>query len=246
MPLSIWEVHDTTKLPFMIVAGMLICITTNVAANIAYLLVLPAFGPPNSVAESSVVAIDTALTASGGRDWAGRLVAFLVGLSVLGSLNGSVMCGGRYLFAAARDHELPAILSRTSQKYDTPYVSLLVQCTWSSIVLLMPWDLGDLIGFFGAASWIFYGMVAAALIRLRWTEPNLPRPYSIALYPVAPLTLICCSAYLVADSVFRTPGPCLAALAFCGLAVPVHIAADWAWPFKCRVGACSTAGPVGT
>eukprot|EP00665_Eupelagonemidae_sp_cell47_P001893 gene1893-4622_t len=42
-----------------------------------------------------------------------------------------------------------------------------------------PWDLGDLLSYFGAASWFFYAAVALALCQLRRKEPDLHRPFRI-------------------------------------------------------------------
>jgi len=37
------------------------------------------------------------------------------------------------------------------------------------------------------ATWTFLGLTAAALIRLRSTEPELPRPFHVWAYPLTPL-----------------------------------------------------------
>ena len=35
--------------------------------------------------------------------------------------------------------------------------------------------------------WLFYTLVFVAVIKLRITEPDLPRPYKVPLYPVVPI-----------------------------------------------------------
>jgi APA family basic amino acid/polyamine antiporter len=45
-------------------------------------------------------------------------------------------------------------------------------------------DLTSLVMF---GSWTFYGLAVLAMMRMRGTEPNLPRPYRTWGYPVVPV-----------------------------------------------------------
>lgn len=40
-------------------------------------------------------------------------------------------------------------------------------------------DIGSLIDFFSFAAWMFYGATMLALIILRWTKKDAPRPYKV-------------------------------------------------------------------
>jgi APA family basic amino acid/polyamine antiporter len=51
-------------------------------------------------------------------------------------------------------------------------------------------NLTSLIQYFGVAVWLFYGLTAGALIKLRHDFPDLPRPYAVRPYPLVPLTII--------------------------------------------------------
>jgi APA family basic amino acid/polyamine antiporter len=55
------------------------------------------------------------------------------------------------------------------------------------------------------ASFVFYGMSCAAVIRLRRTRPDLPRPYRAWGYPVTPLVFIAFAAWLVGNTVAEAP-----------------------------------------
>lgn len=48
------------------------------------------------------------------------------------------------------------------------------------VLLILPGDLGSLIEFFSFTAWIFYGLTATALIILRVTHKDLPRPYKVS------------------------------------------------------------------
>lgn len=54
----------------------------------------------------------------------------------------------------------------------------------------------SLIDFFSFTAWIFYGGAMLALIVMRYTKPNYPRPYKVPL--IIPIFVLIISAYLVA------------------------------------------------
>ena len=51
---------------------------------------------------------------------------------------------------------------------------------------------------------IFYGLVVAAVIILRWKLPTLERPYRTHLYPLTPLIYLLTAIFVVASSFLRT------------------------------------------
>jgi APA family basic amino acid/polyamine antiporter len=55
------------------------------------------------------------------------------------------------------------------------------------------------------AVWIFLGLGALALIRLRATEPDLPRPYRAWAYPWAPLLFLLAALALTANLLVEHP-----------------------------------------
>ena len=50
----------------------------------------------------------------------------------------------------------------------------------TAICLIIPSDLSLLIDIFIFASWLFYGWSTVSLLILRYTEPNLHRPYRVS------------------------------------------------------------------
>jgi APA family basic amino acid/polyamine antiporter len=55
------------------------------------------------------------------------------------------------------------------------------------------------------ASWMFYGMSAFAVIRLRAVAPQLPRPYRVWGYPVTPAVFVLFALWLVAGTIAESP-----------------------------------------
>ncbi len=50
------------------------------------------------------------------------------------------------------------------------------------MAMIIPGDIGSLIDFFSFTAWIFYGTAMLALIVMRYTKPDAPRPYKVLLY----------------------------------------------------------------
>jgi len=61
----------------------------------------------------------------------------------------------------------------------------------------------SLIDFFSFTAWIFYGGAMLALIVMRYTKPNHPRPYKVPI--IIPVVVLVISVYLVAAPIFETP-----------------------------------------
>lgn len=61
----------------------------------------------------------------------------------------------------------------------------------------------SLIDFFSFTAWIFYGGAMLALIVMRYTKPNYPRPYKVPL--IIPIVVLIISGYLVVAPIIDTP-----------------------------------------
>jgi L-type amino acid transporter 9 len=48
-------------------------------------------------------------------------------------------------------------------------------------MMIIPGDIASLIDFFSFTAWIFYGAAMLALIVMRFTKKDAPRPYKVQL-----------------------------------------------------------------
>lgn len=48
-----------------------------------------------------------------------------------------------------------------------------------ALIMIIPGNIGSLIDFFSFTAWIFYGGAMLALIVMRWTQKDTPRPYKV-------------------------------------------------------------------
>jgi amino acid transporter len=99
---------------------------------------------------------------------------------LLTSWNAFIVGGSRVIYALAKSGMLPPVFARLHPKYKTPYVGILMIAFLSCIApffgrTILVWiiDAGSF------AIVIAYGMVAAAFIKLRLSEPDMPRPFKV-------------------------------------------------------------------
>ncbi|HYE62847.1 MAG TPA: amino acid permease [Phycisphaerales bacterium] len=179
------EVKDPQRtLPRVNVLGTLLAVGLYIAINAAYFYVLPI----EQVRASTSVAGDVMAKLLGPAG--GVLLTAMVVVSTLGSTHASIITGARVTFAQSQDRLLFRFLSRVHPRYETPHVSLWLQCALSCTAVLFFRDFATLAGGFVFTIWIFYGLAAFSVIRLRVTRPELERPYRTPWYPVVPVLFI--------------------------------------------------------
>ena len=159
--------------------------------------------PFAAVAASSHIASDVVQHVAGPIAAAWITVAMVI--SALGSMNSSVLSGARPGYAMARDGIFFKIADGVHPKYRTPAHSLVFQCVLASLMALTG-TFEELTNLFIFAGWIFYGLAVVALFRLRYTEPNMPRPYRCWGYPWVPGLFVAGALALTVNIWLDRPG----------------------------------------
>jgi len=178
------EVRDPQRnLPRALIGGTLAVIAIYLLANAAYFRVLA----PAAVGASPRVAGEMMRRLLGAAGAGGVSIAAMI--SIFAALNGSILTGSRVPYAAARQGYFFRGIAQVNVKYHTPGVSIVALCAWSALVVLSG-TYNQLFTYVIFASWIFYGMTAAAVIVLRIKRPDLPRPYRTLGYPVVPILFV--------------------------------------------------------
>ena len=187
------EVHDSPRtLPRALLLGCLSVTALYVLTNAAYLVVLPvdqiAAAPENRVAEGVAVALFGKVGST--------LVIAAILVSTFGCLNGLILGGARVCYAMARAGLFFRQCARLHTR-KTPVVALVYQGVWS-MVLALTGSYSELLTYSTFASVLFGGLTVAAVYRLRFSQPDRPRPYRCWCYPLTPaLYLAICLAFLV-------------------------------------------------
>lgn len=196
--------------------GVAACIVIYMLANLAYLHVLSI----PEIAASDHVGADAAgrVLGSGG----GTLVAAIILMSIIGTLNGCFLTSPRVYFAQARDGLFFSRFASVHPRFQTPAFSIVAQAVWA-IVLLLSGTYETLAEYAMFGLWIFYALMVLGVILLRFRRPDLSRPYRMWGYPATPLLFLAVAAYFVGNTLMTRPGPSLAGLALIATGVPVYL-----------------------
>jgi basic amino acid/polyamine antiporter, APA family len=195
--------------------GVGACIAIYMLANVAYMRVLsiPEIATSDHVGAS---AAERVLGPAGG-----SLVALIIMLSIIGTINGCFLTSPRIYFAQARDGLFFSKFGEVHPRFQTPAFAIAAQAVWS-IVLLLSGTYETLMEYAMFALWVFYGLMVLGVILLRRSRPELPRPYKMWGYPVTPLLFLAVTLYFVGNTLITRPGPSLAGLGLIATGVPVY------------------------
>ena len=221
------EVKDPGRvLPRALVAGVATVVVVYLAANAAYLYVLPF----DTLKTSPLVASDTMVRVLGSTGAAA--VAIMVMVSTLGATSGLGLAVPRIFYAMAREGLLFAPLARVHPRFRTPHVAVAFH-TGVALVCVWSRSFEQLTEAFVLGTWPFLALAAAGVMVLRRNQPSLPRPYLTPGYPAVPIIFITGTLWVVGSALVARPVSTLAGIGMTLLGVPVYLV----WKAASRRGA---------
>jgi basic amino acid/polyamine antiporter, APA family len=179
------------SIPIALIAGVATVGALYMLLNAGVQYVLPA----NAIAASPRPASD-AVALVMGKMGAG-LVSAGMAISMLVTLNGTIMSGARIPFAVARDGYFFHTLAEVHPRFHTPSMALVVQCVLSIALLLLGGSFRQLFSLTIFAEWLFYMISASTIFVFRRREPDAVRPYHMWGYPVTPAIFAAVAAALL-------------------------------------------------
>ncbi len=183
--------HPERNIPIALIAGVALVAVLYIGVNGAVQYVMPA----SAVAASPVPAAAATQIALG------RIGALIVSagmaLSLLVTLNGTIMSGGRIPFAIARDGYFFKALAEVHPRFHTPSLAIVVQCVMSILLLLGGGGFKDFIELAIFAEWLFYMIAASTIFVFRKKYAASEVPYHIWGYPAVPLIFIAAATVLL-------------------------------------------------
>ena len=180
------------SLPLAMVLGVLIVAALYMATNAAILYVLP----PADMAASPRPAVEAMLRSAG--PLGAGLVSGAMALSMLVTLNGTVLSGGRVPYAAARDGLFFRGMAAVHPRHHTPANALLVQGLLATALLLFSARFQALFELAIFAEWLVYMLAASTVFAFRRRAGEPPSPYRMPGYPWVPaLFVLAAGAVLV-------------------------------------------------
>ncbi len=192
------ENDDPSKnIPKSLYSGVLLVMAIYVLVNAAFFHVLPI----ETLAKSNLAAADVAKILFG--DNGAVIVTVISIFSLISILNAFMMIPPRILYGLSRDG---FFIEQGTQvnKGGTPIVALLVS-SFVSLFLICIGSFEVLFSFAAFISIIVWGLAYFSLLKLRTSEPNLPRPYRSFWYPWTTVIAIIASFALLLGFIYSDP-----------------------------------------
>ena len=186
--------NPARNIPTSMYRGAIVLIIIYTLINIAFFSVLPV----QSLAGKELAAADVANQIFGSRG--GTIVTIISLFSIVSILNAYMMIPSRILFGLSRDgFFIPS--GALINKGGTPIVSLIVSAVFALLLLLIG-SFEILFTLSSSFSIIVWGLAYAALIKLRKSEPDMPRPYKSWGYPFTSILMVMFSMVLFVGIIF--------------------------------------------
>lgn len=121
---------------------------------------------------------------------------------------------------SAKQGHIPAFFGKVSPVRQTPQTAIILLAVLS-IIMIVPGTFKTLVNFYSVCAWLFYFLAVLALIVLRFTEPELKRPYKVWLS--TPVLFCIIALFLFVMPFIEAPLESFAALGFTALGIPVWL-----------------------
>src|SRR5271155_5553091 len=183
--------NPARSIPIALIAGVATVGLLYVLVNAGVQYVLPA----SAIAASPRPASDAGALIMGHRGAA--IVSAGMAISMLVTLNGTIMSGARVPFAVARDGYFFSALADVHPRFHTPSVAIILQAVLSIALLLLGGNFRQLFSLAIFAEWLFYMIAGSTVFVFRWRNPHAVRPYRMFGYPLVPALFIAAAAVLL-------------------------------------------------
>jgi APA family basic amino acid/polyamine antiporter len=173
----------------------------------------------NIVASKSVASDAVSVIWSAGATF----IAFLITLSVLGTIGIYILTAPRIYFAMADDGLFFKQFATLHPKYKTPQYAIIFQSLWTIVLLLFWKTFSDLITYVVFIDTAFFCLTAATIFVFR-KRIKEAAAYRTIGYPFTPLIFMAMSTFIVVNTLIEKPTQAIAGLVFLGIGVGVFYA----------------------
>lgn len=203
-------------LPRALGAGILCVVVIYLLLNLAYYTALGV----EQIGSSEYVATAALQKYFGGS--ASALMAILILVTLLGSLNALLMTGTRCYVAMGRDHSLLRFFAQINSASGVPVRAVFAQ-SLLAIIYLVIGKFYELLNMTVVANWLFYAALGAGLILMRVRKPRMEKSYRTPFYPWTPLLFLAFSLVIVSLTIISNPLYAGAALVIIGTGIPLYV-----------------------
>jgi basic amino acid/polyamine antiporter, APA family len=186
------EIRQPEKnIPIALIAGVATVGALYILVNAAVQYVLPvdaiamSMRPASDATQMVVGALGASIVSAG------------MAVSMLVTLNGTIMSGARVPFAMARDRYFFSSLAEVHPRFHTPSIAIVVQAVLAILLLLLGGNFRQFFSLAIFAEWLFYMIAGSTIFVFRKREPDIPRAYRVWGYPVVPVLFVAASSLLL-------------------------------------------------
>jgi basic amino acid/polyamine antiporter, APA family len=169
----------------IVIGGMLAIVVLYLSANVAYFYALPV-----DVMATQTAGVPQRIMSEAFGPLGATLIGAAILCSVLGALNGNVLSKPRVSYALACDGLTFSFLGRAHPRFATPVAAILIQAAVALVLVLLLRDFDRLTTYFVVVEWTALLFAVAAVLVLRRTRPDAPRPFHTPGYPWVPLIFL--------------------------------------------------------
>ncbi|XP_070538860.1 Y+L amino acid transporter 2-like isoform X2 [Ptychodera flava] len=184
-----------------------------IMTNLSYLVVMT----PQQISSHEAVAVTFGNITMSCVPW---IMPTFVAISILGSMNGSLFAISRLTFAGARERHLPVSLAMIHVTRFTPIPAAIFNCICALIMLTIGDTVSDILEYTTAGGFIVFGVTVAGLIYLRWSKPEMTRPFKMPLISHIIFFGIC--IFVSVAPMFKTPKTTLVGVSLMLTGIPLY------------------------
>ncbi|XP_003479948.2 solute carrier family 7 member 12-like [Cavia porcellus] len=189
------EVKNPTKtLPRSLISSLSIVTVMYLLTNVSFLTVLT----PKEIISSDSVAVTWMDRVLPSMQWA---ISLGISASVIDTTSCGILSGSRILYAASQGGQLPLVYSMLNEHLSP--APAVIQLIILASVAVIPSNLTQLIKYVALICSFLQGLNMVALLKSRFQNPDLPRPYKVWL-PVI-FASLAFSLFLIFMPIIQSP-----------------------------------------
>ena len=193
------EVRDPRRNMIRILVGGILALTLiYLLVNLGYLAALGLGG----MRESKAVAADVVRLVAG--DKGAILLALIVCLAALTTINAAIFTGARTTYSLGRDFAAFRLLGNWRESGSTPANALILQGAFALVLVIAssvtPDGFTAMVAYTSPVFWTFFLLTATTLFVFRARSAEAP-PFRVPLYPVIPAAFCVACIYMLYSSI---------------------------------------------
>nr|XP_012999220.1 LOW QUALITY PROTEIN: solute carrier family 7 member 13-like [Cavia porcellus] len=159
-------------LPRSLIFSLSIVTVMYLLTNVSFLTVLT----PKEIISSDSVAVTWMDRVLPSMQW---VISLGISASIIDTSSCGILSGSRILYAASQGGQLPLVYSMLNEHLSP--AAAVIQLIILASVAVIPSNLTQLIKYLALMSWVLHGLNMLALLKLRYQNPDLPRPYKVKI-----------------------------------------------------------------